>query len=109
MGNSVFTGISLNTTSASVTGNTIAALNVNGTSTTAANVAQGIAIYGGTLNTISRNKIYNLSASATGGMVYGISSPTTIPVGSSPVNYINNFIGIKHQCSVNLYSISTHI
>ncbi|MFT3909517.1 MAG: hypothetical protein QM737_08840 [Ferruginibacter sp.] len=87
-------GIMANVSSAGTTQTTISNNLINGlTSSTAGGVVAGIYLNNGvTSSTVSvgKNKIYNLSATATGSNVYGINNDNLL---KGIITYSNNYIG----------------
>jgi hypothetical protein len=86
-----------NTTQTTITKNTIGAI-----SSTASGIITGIFLDNGhssTTLTISSNKIYDISGTATGCRVYGITNHTVL---AGNITYINNYIGDLRAPNVTL-------
>ncbi len=96
-GISVYLPSILNTTQSTISNNIL-----NGFSTTASGIVSGIFLDNGhasAIVSVTANKIYNLSGSATGCHVYGINNYTTL---AGDITYTNNYIGDLRAPSSNV-------
>jgi hypothetical protein len=97
VGGATFTGIVFSVGNATVFGNQIYALNSTGTTGGTGGAITGIRQSGGTTNSIYNNKIYNLSSTSTGAIVYGVNAS-----GGTTNTIYNNIIGDLRASAANL-------